>query len=365
MSHKITTANARLFKVPLREILSDSTHGIMEFFQLVIVEIETNEGLKGCGHAYTVGFGGSSILEMLKSELLPWLIGKNPNRVEALWDEMLWKAHYVGRGGIVTYAVSAIDIALHDIRAKKAGMPLYELLGGASDRVKCYGSGIDLYFEMDHLIENTQGFIDSGMKAVKIKVGRENLNEDLERVEAVRSHIGKDILFMVDVNMRWTPDTVKRAEAALVKNDLYWLEEPLIPDDIGGFAKLGNFCRVPIAGGENFYSIYEFHNALRMGYLDFLQPDPGNIGGVTGMMKVASLASAYNVPICSHGIQELSVSILSALPNPGLLEIHCFYVEDYTKSPVKIEDGMGLAPKAIGHGIEFDYDKLDPLCVGS
>lgn len=362
-AHKIESAVVSLYRVPLDEVLIDSAHGVHSHFDLAIVKLTTDDGIEGYGYTYTGGVGGSTIATMLNKELIPIVIGQDADCIEKLWNDMMWRVHYVGRGGIASFAISAVDIALYDIRAKRAGLPLVKLLGGSNDRVKCYGGGIDLNFDLPKLMANTQKYLDQGMKAVKIKVGRPNLEEDLERIAEVRKQIGPNIDFMADCNMKWSVDKVMRARKTLLDNNLYWLEEPLIPEDYEGLRKIANLGIVAVAGGENYRTYYEFHNVLKFGHLDFVQVDVGNIGGITGFLRVAHLTQANNLPLCSHGMQELHVSLLSAFPNSDYLEIHSFPIDRYTEHPLKIENGFAIAPSVSGTGVSFKFDLLEPYKV--
>lgn len=356
----ITDLTTAYYRVPLAEQMGDARHGIHSHFELVIVKIALENGMFGVGYTYTGGIGGRSVCHMIEQDLKPFLIGKDASCVEKLWEEMFWKVHYVGRGGIASFAISAIDIALWDIRAKSMDEPLWKLLGGSDSSTKAYAGAIDLNFPMKKLLDNIQSYLDQGFHAVKIKLGQEHLKEDIERVEAVRQLIGPDIVFMVDANMKWSVETSIKAAKLLKPFDIYWLEEPTIPDDYEGFRRIGTEGGLPIAAGENFHMVYEFVNVITRGNIDFPQPDASNIGGITGWLKVANLAYAYNLPVCTHGMQELHVSLMSAVPNAGYLEVHSFPIDAYTTRPIVIKNGRAVAPDIPGIGVEFRWDLLQP-----
>ncbi|WJQ05524.1 mandelate racemase/muconate lactonizing enzyme family protein (plasmid) [Geobacillus stearothermophilus] len=357
---KIIDVITEYYVVPLSETLEDAKHGMLTHFELPIVKIKVDDGSEGVGYTYTAGIaGGRAICTMIEYDLKPFLIGKDAGCVEKLWEEMNWKLHYVGRGGIASFAISAIDIALWDLRAKKAGEPLWKLLGGCSNSTKCYAGAIDLNFPIQKLLNNVQHYLDQGFKAVKIKVGREFLEEDIERVAAVRDLIGPKTVLMVDANMKWSIETSIRAAKMLTKYNVLWLEEPTIPDDYEGYSRISREGGLPIAAGENLHTIYEFQNMITRGNIDFPQPDASNIGGITGWLKVANLAYAHNLPVCTHGMQELHVSLMSAVPNACYLEIHSFPIDQYTTRPVVIQDGRAIAPNVPGTGVEFRWDLLN------
>lgn len=360
----IEKIDTELFRVPLDQPLVDAIHGIHTHFELIVCTVYTKDGTVGTGYSYTGGFGGAAIYQMIKTDLVPFLIGQDAQRITYLWNAMNWRVHYVGKGGLASFAVAALDVALWDIRGKKTKMPLWKMAGGASNTTKAYGGGIDLHFTIDELLNNIQGYLDSGLRGVKIKVGKDHLDEDVQRVAAVRKYIGKDIDFMVDANMKWTTETAIRATKKLKEYDLLWLEEPTIPDDIRGYKNITSRGELPIAAGENYHTVMEFKNMFEFGQIDFPQPDVSTIGGITGWMKVADLAFAYNLPVCSHGMQELQVSLMAAMPHAGYLEVHSFPIDRYTTRPLVINsEGLAVAPDTYGTGVEFKKELLMPYKV--
>ncbi len=194
---------------------------------------------------------------------------------------------------------------------------------------------------------------------MKIKLGQKTLAEDIDRIKAVREAIGPDITFMVDANYSWSVSTATQALREMLPYDILWLEEPTIPDDYLGYAKIAERSTIGIAMGENLHTIYEHRLAMEIGKVSFIQPDASNIGGITGWMKVATMAEGYNVPVCTHGMQELHVSLLAAIPNNAYLEVHSFPIDKYTKRPLEVKDGLAYAPETIGTGVDFDFEKLN------
>jgi len=360
MSYRIKTVEPRLFRVPLPEPLTDAMHGVHTHFELVTATVTLENGLSGTGYTYTGGKGGYAIKAMIGHDLGPALLGKDAQDVEALYDFMTTHIHYVGRGGIASFAISAIDIALWDIRCKAVGQPLYKMAGAASDRCKAYCGGVDLDFSVERLLRNVEGYLEAGFNAVKIKVGKEDLGEDVARVEAVRDLIGKDTTFMVDANYSMTVSRAIEASHAFSSHNIYWFEEPIIPDNYKGYAAIAEVTSIPLAMGENLHTIHEFEYAFDQSQLSFIQPDASNCGGITGWLRVAELAERHQIPVCSHGAQELHVSLVASQPHGGWMEMHSFNIDHYTLHPIIVEDNQTVAPDIPGVGVVFNWEKLRP-----
>ena len=351
------------YAIPLPAVLSDSTHGSIASFELVTVRLRDGDGAEGTGYTYTVGTGGAAVRALVERELRPRVLGEDGTRIEQLWQRLWWAIHYGGRGGQASLAVSAVDIALWDLRARRLGAPLWRLLGGHDPRVPCYAGGIDLDLPLDGLLRQTDDNLARGFRAIKMKVGRARLAEDVERVGAMRAHVGPGVPLMVDANMRWRVDEAIRAARALRAFDPYWLEEPTVPEDVPGHRRIAREGGLPLAAGENLHTLGEFTSMIAAEAVAFPEPDVTSCGGVTVFMKIAHLAEAFNLPVTSHGAHDVTVHCLAAVPNRSYLEAHGFGLDRVVAHPLVLDEGMAVAPERPGHGVEFDWSALRPLAV--
>ena len=355
----IVEIHADQYRVPLETVLSDSTHGEMSDFGLIVVHLVDESGRVGLGYTYTPNaIGASAVWKIIESDLAPLLQHVDPDAIDAIWEKMWWHLHFVGRGGMASFAMAAVDIALWDLRGHRESLALWRLLGGRDPKVSTYAGGIDLYLPTESLLSQAKDFLGQGFRAIKMKVGRQQILEDVERVQAMRNLLGPNFPLMADANMGWSIDQAIKAVDALSQFDLYWLEEPLIPEDLEGHERLGRESRIPIATGENLHSVHEFQHLINYGHVDFPEPDAATLGGITPWMRVAELAQSKGLPVTSHGIHDVHVHLLAGISNASYLEVHGFGLERFIERRIELKEGKAIAPDTPGHGVKLDLVKL-------
>ena len=359
MYGKIKKIDTRYYRLPLEGNLVDAIHGKHSHFEVIAVLVELENGFKGTGYTYTGGIGGVAIASVIQNDLSPLLVGTEMKSPEEMNCLMQWGIHYVARGGIASFAISALDIAFWDIMLKQKNVSLANYFGAAKTKVRTYYGGIDLMLTEKELLANIERQLEQGHNAVKIKLGRKDGSEDISRVKAVRRLIGDDAVFMVDANMAWDEETAVSMAKRLEEFNITWLEEPTNPDHYEAYARIGQATSIPIGMGENLHTSYEHEMALRIGRIKCPIPDASNVGGITGFMQVAKMAKEYHLNVNSHGMQELHVNILAGLDNAGYMEFHSFPIWQYICSPFEVKDGYVEPSGQPGTGVEFDWEKLE------
>jgi L-alanine-DL-glutamate epimerase-like enolase superfamily enzyme len=303
--------------------LPQASMGTFTFHGWLVVEIFSDDGLVGIGNA---ALAPEVTEQMIDLYLKPLLIGQDPWNIEFLWQHMYRKTMAFGRKGIGMGAISAVDIALWDLLGKSAKQPVYRLLGGRTKpRVPVYASRL-YATELGALAAEATRYKNEGYKAMKLRFGwgpvdgAAGMQRNLELVRTVREAVGNDIDVMADAYMGWTLDYAKRMLPLLEPFQLRWLEEPVIPDDIQGYAELKSYGRVPIAGGEHEYTLYGFRDLLEARAVDYIQFDTNRVGGITQARKIAALAEAYSVPVIPHAGQMHNYHVVMASLNCPMAE---------------------------------------------
>lgn len=353
---RIEAIETRLYRVPPTVRIQDSIQAI-DRWEWIISTVRAEGGLAGTGWSYTLGMGGSGVRAIIDDYLAPILVGMDARDIERIWTKAWLELHANGSGGFTTLALAPIDIALWDLAGKKAGLPLWKLMGGARERIPAYGSGINMHLEGEPLAEQMRGFLAAGYRAVKMKVGRDDAAEDVERVATVRKTIGPKVKLLLDANQKWSAGEAVARARMLARFDPYWLEEPILADDIPGHTHARAQAGIPIALGETLFTRYQFADYLRADAVDIVQADIPRVGGYTEWLKIAKLAESHNLPVAPHFAVELSIHALCAVPNGLILEdLQGGSLTDLglLAEPWRVKDGWGVPPARPGHGFVWD-----------
>ena len=303
--------------------LPEASMQTFTFHGWLVVEIFADDGLVGIGNAALAPQVTKQVIDL---HLKPLLIGKDPWDIEFLWQLMYRKTMAFGRRGIGMVAISAVDIALWDILGKSAKQPVYRLLGGRTKpRIPVYASRL-YSVELSELAAEAKRYKAEGYKAMKLRFGwgptdgAAGMQRNLNLVRTVRETVGDGVDIMADAYMGWTLDYAKRMLPLLEPFNLRWLEEPVIPDDVNGYAELKSYGRIPIAGGEHEFTAYGFRDLLEARALDYIQFDTNRVGGLTQARKIAALAEAYSVPVIPHAGQMHNYHVVMASLNSPMAE---------------------------------------------
>ena len=362
-----------------------SSQGWIHQRSATLVRVSTDEGAVGWGEAFTQGPEPPEIsAAAIEHALKPWLIGKDPMQIQPIWQEMYVRSRDFGRKGSVVSAISGIDMALWDLFGKLQGLPVHQLLGGAfRDEIQPYATGFFRLSgpgESKRLAEEACRHREAGFRAMKVKLGF-GVRDDLEVMTAIREALDDaEIELMVDVNHAYGRAEALKLGRALEAFDLRWLEEPVVPEDIEGYAELRSKLAIPIAGGENEHSPYGFYPLIKAAGVDIVQPDVGSCGGITAARDIAAIAQAAGIAVNPHVwgsavSQAASLHFIAALPTANarlfpqqpILEYdqstHPFR-EHLVSKPIRMTDGMIPVPSEPGLGIEVQMDIVERYATG-
>lgn len=327
----------------------------------VVLRLHTDAGITGWAYSYfgTVAGGPRVVQTVLEQEIKPVLMGQDPAFPKRLRAE-LWKAtEYQGVQGVGQFAIAAADIAIWDILGKAAGLPVYKMLGAYADRIPAY-SMCGWYYENDSDLSQFKRTIASafeeGFRAVKIKVGRASLDDDIRRIEAARQIAGKARRVMVDANQAFNLNEAIRRGRIYQQMGCYWYEEPMPPYDHVAYAELARALDILIATGENEYTRYAYADLIARRGADIVQPDNRRAGGVSEWMEIAAIAAGFGVDVASHGGGGTNLHMLLAMPNAIYLESGSLQGTPSTLEALRMQNGEILAPESPGMGSELRPD---------
>jgi L-alanine-DL-glutamate epimerase-like enolase superfamily enzyme len=360
MSPHLTAVDAVAYRVPMPVPWGP----IADCQYVIAATVTASDGTTGQGFSWAVQAGARAIHAMVTDDCGPTAIG-GPVAPAAAWDRMWWQLRESG-GGVTTLAMAAIDIGLWDLQAKAAGHSLTDYIGRQRDSTRVYASGVNKHLSLAELTEQAQRWVEAGHTAVKVKVGLPSLDEDVERIAAVRRVLGPGRRLMIDANQLWDLPTARRAAKVLAPFDIYWLEEPLPAEDLQAYARLRSSIDIPLAAGESLYTETQFRDALLAGAVDFLQPNVCRVGGITPFLRIARMARAFSIPVMPHLLPDISGQLALCLPLPALVEDidqGSFAALGALAAPsgVTISDGELRADTPPGHGLRFAAGRLEQI----
>lgn len=358
---RIARVDVHACRLPPASPWEDATNRV-QGLEFIFVEIETDSGLKGSGISYTVDIGGTVIATLIEDYLAPLVIGMDARNFEAIWTKLNRQSRRLGLG-VNSMAIAAIDIAVWDLIGKHRGEPLYRLLGGARESIQAYISEINLGASdtIGDLVRRVDDYKAQGYRAVKIKIGHDDAEYDIERIAAVKERLGRGAKLFVDLNQKWNAAEAIQKASRLDAFDLGWIEEPMLYQDIDGHARLRRAIRTPVALGESLYSRQQFQAYLAADAVDIVQADIAFVGGVTEWLKIAHLANGYGRVVAPHYMMELSLSLLCGVQNAFMLENVVgggLYELGLIRNRIAPVDGVAAPPQTPGHGLDIDWDAV-------
>ncbi|KAF1024089.1 MAG: L-talarate/galactarate dehydratase [Paracidovorax wautersii] len=319
---------------------------------MLFVEIESRDGHRGLGLSYSKRAGGPGQFAHAQ-EIAPTLLGEDPSDIARLWTRMAWAGASVGRSGMAVQAIGAFDVALYDLKARRASLPLAKLLGAQRESVRCYNtSGGFLHTPLDQLLVNASASRERGIGGIKLKVGQPDQALDIQRVAAVRQHLGDHVPLMVDANQQWDRPTAQRMCRIFEEFNLVWIEEPLDAYDFEGHAALADKFDTPIATGEMLVSAAEHAELIRHRSADYLMPDAPRVGGITPFLKIMGMAENAGVSLAPHFAMELHVHLAAVFPTEPWVE-HFDWLEPLFNERLQLHEGRMLVPTRPGLGLSL------------
>ena len=316
----------------------------------LFAEIMTAQGHRGLGFSYSKRAGGPAQYAHAR-EVAEGIIGEDPNDIGKIFTKLLWAGASVGRSGVATQALAAIDIALYDLKAKRAGLSLAKFLGSYRDSVRTYNtSGGFLHASLDEVKARATELLEHGVGGIKIKVGLPDSAADIRRVTEVREHIGWDVPLMVDANQQWGRATALRMGRDLEQFKLIWIEEPLDAYDFEGHAHLAQVLDTPIATGEMLASVAEHKALINANGCDIIQPDAPRVGGITQFLRIAALADERGLELAPHFAMEIHLHLAATYPREPWVE-HFDWLDPLFNERLEIRNGRMLVPDRPGLGV--------------
>jgi L-alanine-DL-glutamate epimerase-like enolase superfamily enzyme len=360
---RITDVDVVVVDLPLPKPLRTAIHEIRRAATL-LVTVRTDAGLVGEGYGFCFDMERMRSIAAFANSLKKMFVGRDPFHVEGIWDEMLRSCNFYGQGGVAVLAMNPLDIACWDIIGKAANRPLYQLWGACRDRVPVYASaGLWMSSDLGELRREAAEFLETGFKAMKVRLGSKRWQDDVARVEAVRDVIGPDIALMADSNQGLELAQALKLGQALERFELRWYEEPLPTWQYEQSAQIARTLDTPLANGETEWTRYGIRKMLAAGAADIMMPDLQRMGGYTEMRKAMGLLAAHDMPIAPHIFTEHSLHLVAS-ESRAIYAEHMPWFERLFHERMTVEaDGMVALPQAPGVGFTFDWNAIDAFRV--
>jgi len=360
---KIENIWTKLLHIPVENALVNQTKS-QPYMEVVLVKIETDEGIDGYGYTYTDGFGGHAIKALIDTDIKTLITGKNPLEIKSISTYLLWELRQAGFAGITVLGAAGIDLALWDIYSKAVNLPFCSIVGKYRDRVPMYASvagwaGLppkEMVSRARQLVEEKK------MLGVKLQVGREPLEKDALRVQSLREALGKEVKIFIDANTILDVPGAVRLGKRLEEYDIFWFEEPLALRNTQGHRLLSESISIPLATGENFFGIHDTDEYIREHLVSYIQADVIRSGGITEWFRIAANCDAENIKISPHFVMEVTTLVQCCVPNSLFVEYIPWFQQHFV-DPIKTENGYALARTNPGLGLQFKEESIEKYSV--
>jgi len=356
--------NSSVLRIPTDKLISNAIRSY-DSLDIVLCTVSTDQGISGTGFTYTIGKAGRSIKSIIDEIFSKALVGSDPTAATEQWTKMWRATHSFGRGGITTHAMAAVDIALWDAKGKECERPLYWLLGGSRKSIPVYDTdGGWLHYSIEELVKNAMEIAAKKFYGFKIKVGKKDLKEDLERIKTVKDAVGKKLTIMIDANQAWSPPEALRRGRKFQDLGVEWYEEPVSADNILAYPEIARQLDVPIAVGETIFTKLECELFIKTEGCNILQHDACRVGGITEWMQISQMAQLNDIKVSPHFVMDLHPALVASIPN-GLYIEYIPWLRKLFKNPLEVVDGTVMPPERPGIGLEFDEAAIKKYSVGA
>jgi len=360
---RITDLKTTFLVVPLEKALLNVTK-TRATLQLILVSVETDQGLTGHGYTYTDGYGGHATKALLDTDILELVRGRDPRDVKAIIASVRWEIRHAGFGGITSLAVAALDLALWDIFSQSVGLPLTRLLGAFTDRIPMYASiagwsGLPIQEQ----VARAQELVGKGISGIKVQIARAPLEMDVLRLKSLREALGPGPKLFVDANTVMSVPQAIALGRRIQEFDIFWMEEPIAVRDLEGHRTIATQVGIPLATGEQLFSPRDCEEYIKRRLVSYMQADVLRVGGICEWLHIAALADGFNLKMSPHFVMEVHTQLLCTIPNPQFVE-YIPWLQAYFREPIGVENGYAVARQAPGLGLEFDAKAIEMFRMG-